>query len=71
MNGISDEVVVITELVAHRLSEAERLVEVLELVAQVHVCFINQCEDAVAVLNANLWLTRWSKDFSKESSHSV
>ncbi len=69
MKAISDEVVVVTEFVAHRLGEAECLVEVLELVAQVHVCFINQCEDAVAVLNANLWLTRWSKDLSKERFH--
>jgi hypothetical protein len=51
MNAISDEVVVVTEFVAHRLGEAERLVEVLELVAQALVRLINQDEHTVCVLN--------------------
>ena len=66
MKAISDEVVVVTEFVAHRLGEAECLVEVLELVAQVHVCFINEYECAVGVLNTNLRFTHRSKDFGEE-----
>jgi len=66
MYGISDEVVALAEFVAHTFGEAERLVEVLEFVAQVLVSIINEYECAVGVLNANLWLAHRSKDFGEE-----
>ena len=59
MNAISNEVVVVCELVADCLGEAERLVEVLELVAQVNSCVVGKDEDAVLVFNANLRFADW------------
>lgn len=69
MNGILNEVVVVAELVARRLSEAERLVEVLKLKAKALVGLVKKDEGVVLVLNAHLWFAQRGKYLAEETFH--
>ena len=66
MYGISDEVVALAEFVAHSFGEAECLVEVLELVAQVLVSIINEDEHLFVELDSHFRFTHWSEHLLEE-----
>lgn len=66
MYGISEKVIALAEFVAHTLGEAECLVEVLELVAQVLFSIINQDEYLVGELDSHLRLTHWGEHLLEE-----
>ena len=66
MYGISYKVVALAEFVSHTLGEAECLVEVLELVAQVLVGIINEDEHLFVELDSHLRFTHWGEHLLEE-----